>query len=115
MPTTIIEDAVNLNKQNFIDSNSRYQNSGLIYWGQQKYLTFKTYKRKKYTLSNQDKFWVIPTGLDYRPDIVSLKAYGTVGYWWVLLEANGMLSIMEFVGGKNIIIPSPYLLGGDST
>jgi hypothetical protein len=32
----------------------------------------------------------IPAGLENRPDLLSHAAYGTAGYWWLILLANNV-------------------------
>lgn len=95
----------NLNPKNFIDATSRYNGLRIFYYGDQKFITFETYKRNNISSSNSDRFYVITKGTEYRPDLVAKRAYGNVGYWWKILEANGMMDIWEFVAGTNIVIP----------
>jgi len=96
----------NLQHSNFVDGASRYNKSKIIYYGDRRFVTFETYKRVNYQISSQDKFYLVTKGTEYRPDLVSIKAYGTVSYWWKLLEANGMKDIWEFKAGANIVIPT---------
>ena len=69
------------------------------------YLTFTTYKRTPIPESSSDKYGVIPSGHEYRPDKVSQAAYGVPDYWWLILEANNMQDIYDFKAGTNIRIP----------
>jgi hypothetical protein len=103
MPNNI--EIANINYRSLIDPASRYNKSSIIYYGDKKFITFETYKRDSYSVSANDKFYVITKITEYRPDLVSKKAYGTVSYWWKLLEANGMMDIMQFKAGTNIVIP----------
>ena len=68
-------------------------------------MTFTTYNRKQYTPSAQDKYAVIPPGMEYRPDKVSQQSYGVPDFWYRIMEANNMSDIMEFKAGTNILIP----------
>ena len=89
-----------------IDATSRYNQSAIIYYGDQRFITFETYKRKQYKPSAGDKFYVITKGTEYRPDLVSNRAYGTVGYWWKIMEVNNIFDIYDFKAGTTIVIPS---------
>lgn len=97
-----------LNKGSFIDSESRYNSSDLIYWGDKRLITFKSYKRTKYIPGPDDKFYIISKGTEYRPDLVSFRSYSTVSLWWKIMEVNGMKDIMEFAAGTTIIIPNSF-------
>lgn len=99
-----IEDT-NINAKQFVPPSSRYSESKVIYYTEKKLLTFKTYKKTETPLSSKDKYAVITPGVEFRPDLVSQKAYGTVDFWWKILEANGMKDIWEFKSGLNIRIP----------
>lgn len=101
-----IEVAVGLNKRNFIDQDSRYNASTLLYYGEKRFITFETYKRKKTETTDNDRYYVITKGTEYRPDLVSLRAYANVSLWWKILEANGMKDIWDFKAGTNIVIPA---------
>ena len=48
---------------------------------------------------------VIPSGMEFRPDLVSKEKYGVPDFWWKILEANKMKDIFEFRAGKTIILP----------
>ena len=95
----------NINPRQFVPPSSRYAESKVIYYTEKKLLTFNTYKKTKIPLSPTDKYAVITPGVEYRPDLVSQKAYGTVDFWWKILEANDMKDIWEFKSGLNIRIP----------
>jgi hypothetical protein len=90
---------------NLVTKSSRYVDSDVIYYGPLNKLTFTIYKRTNTPQSNQDMFMIIGAGTEYRPDLVSKKMYGTVDFWWKILEANGMKDIMEFKSGTNIRLP----------
>ena len=67
--------------------------------------SWKSYKQNilenaKYKLST------IPDGMENRPDLISLAAYGTVNLWWVICEANDIFDPhTQLVAGKQIKIP----------
>jgi hypothetical protein len=90
---------------NFVTKVSRYASSKVLYYSDEKILTFETYKRRNYSKSSRDKVAVIPPGMEYRPDLVSKERYGLPDFWWKIMEANGIKDIMEFKAGKTIILP----------
>lgn len=48
----------------------------------------------------------IPKELENRPDLISLLAYGTSGYWWLIVLFNGILDpFTELTVNKEIKIP----------
>lgn len=98
----------NIDSRRFVPPSSRYLESQILYYTENNLLTFETYKRKDIARSNKDKYAVISPGVEYRPDLVSNQAYGTVDFWWKILEANGMKDIWEFKAGTNIRIPDAF-------
>jgi hypothetical protein len=94
-----------LRAADFVTRASRYASSRVIYYSDEKILTFETYKRKKYEESKNDQVAVIPPGMEYRPDLVSKEKYGVPDFWWKILEANKIKDIAEFRAGKTIILP----------
>ena len=56
-------------------------------------------------MSSGDQLTVIPNGMEYRPDLMSIQRYGTTDFWWRIMEVNKMKDIMEFKAGKTIILP----------
>ena len=98
----------NINSQQFVSPTSRYADGKVVYYTENKLLTFSTYKKKEIPLSNQDKYAMVSPGVEYRPDLVSQQAYGTVDLWWKILEANGLKDVWEFKSGLNIRIPNSF-------
>lgn len=96
----------NLNNSSFVDSTSRYFNSTIIYYGINQLVTFVTYVREPIPTTPQDKYYVVTKGTEYRPDLVANQAYGVPSFWWKIMEANGMMDILEFKAGANIRIPN---------
>jgi hypothetical protein len=90
----------------FVSQTSRYIKSKVLYYGPNNILTFATYKRGTYPSNPKDRFMVISKTREYRPDLVSFEQYGTVSFWWKIMEANGMKDILEFSAGTNIRLPS---------
>jgi len=104
-----IEYAAQLTPQIFVTPTSRYNNSKVLYYGDDKKITFTTYKKREIVQSEDDKFLVIPETYAYRPDLVSYKIYATPDYWWKIMEYNSISDIADFVGGRTIRIPSNYV------
>lgn len=96
----------NIRPTRFVTPTSRYVNSKVIYYTERKLISFNTYKKADIPITNNDKYMVITKGLEYRPDLVSNRAYGFPDLWWKILEANGMKDIYEFKAGENIRIPN---------
>lgn len=94
-----------INPQNIVTPTSRYSNSKVIYYSDEKILTFETYKKPKFTVSKNDQVAVIPISMQYRPDLVSVEKYGTVDFWWKIMEVNNIKDIFDFVAGRTIILP----------
>ena len=87
-------------------SGSRYQSSRVIYYGEQRFLTFEIYVRQTRKLTGQENVMVITKGVEYRPDLVSHDYYGFPDNWWKIMEVNKLKDIMEFKAGLTIILPS---------
>lgn len=95
----------NIRNSQFVTASSRYINSKVIYYTENKILTFNTYKRRLIEPSARDKNFYVKPEFEYRPDLVSYRAYGTVDFWWKIMEANEIKDIFDFKTGLNIIIP----------
>jgi hypothetical protein len=91
--------------QSIMSPVSRYRNQNVIYYGEQKFLTFDTYLRTPYVASGDEKVMVISKGVEFRPDLVSQSYYGFPDNWWRIMEANGMSDIIEFRAGRTILLP----------
>ena len=89
-----------------VASGSRYQNSRMIYYGEQRLLTLETYMRQIYELTGKESVMVITKGVEYRPDLVSYDYYGFPDNWWKIMEVNKLKDIMEFKAGLTIMLPS---------
>lgn len=90
----------------FVNSTSRYADSVTVYYGSQKLLTYKTYKRISTTSSPDDRYTVISAGWEFRPDLVSQSIYGIPDFWYKIMEVNNITDIMDFTSGRTIKIPS---------
>lgn len=104
---TLIKDAPNIQKNDIIDSVSRYQKSRVIYYGDLPKTTFEIYKRILVTGdSTLDKVALVTPGWEYRPDLVSFDFYGVPDFWWKIMEANKINDILDFKSGLTIKLPS---------
>jgi hypothetical protein len=95
----------NISANKFVNISSRYIDSNVLYYSELKKITFNTYKKKNLSPSAKDRYYVITSGTEYRPDLVSLNAYGTVDFWWKIMESNGIKDVFDFKAGLNIRIP----------
>jgi hypothetical protein len=89
----------------FVNYLSRYSLSKVLYYGDNKKVTFTTYKRKPIEPSSYDKFIKLNSSNEYRPDSVSQQAYGFPDYWWKIMQFNGIKDIKDFKAGMTIRIP----------
>lgn len=99
-----IETAV-VQAKDLVAVGSRYRQSDVLHYGEQRFLTFATYKRSTYTQVGTEKVLLINKGVEFRPDLVSFDIYGFPDAWWKILEANGMKDVFEFKAGRTIILP----------
>jgi hypothetical protein len=95
----------NIEPTRFVSTTSRYANSRVLYYSEENILTFETYKKNKYNITKDDKVSVIPQSMQYRPDLVSIERYGTVDFWWKIMEVNNISDILDFKAGKTIVLP----------
>jgi hypothetical protein len=98
-------EASNIDSKRFVTFTSRYSGSDVYYYTENKLLTFGTYKKTNIPLSNRDKYYVVTSSTEFRPDLVSLAAYGTVDFWWKIMESNNIKDIYQFRSGLNIRLP----------
>ena len=89
----------------FVTATSRYSSSRVLKYSEQKITTFETYRRKPFVMSSADQLAVIPNGMEYMPDLMSLERYGTVDFWWRIMEVNSIKDVMDFRAGSTIILP----------
>ncbi len=94
----------------FVIPSSRYIDSQVYYYSDERIITFETYKRKPIEDNPSDQYTVIPASREYRPDLMAFAAYGDVGFWWKIMEANNMKDVLEFKTGVNIRIPGNIFL-----
>jgi hypothetical protein len=95
-----------ISSKRFVPVTSRYADSTVIYYTENKLLTFPSYKKNKTMFRKEDKYYVVTAGTEYRPDLVSNIAYGTVDFWWKIMEANNIKDVFDFKSGLNIRIPN---------
>lgn len=95
----------NIQPSTFVTRVSRYSSSKVLYYSDERILTFETYKRKNYKGQSTDKVAVIPAGMEYRPDLVSKERYGVPDFWWKIMEVNNIKDIIDFKAGRTIVLP----------
>jgi hypothetical protein len=100
-----IEESKTATASKYVNALSRYQDSKVYVYGDEKKLTFEVYKRRTYPVTTYDKYAVIPEGFAYRPDLVSVQVYGYPDSWWLIMEINGIYDIKDFVAGKTSRLP----------
>lgn len=100
-----------IDAKRFVPVTSRYSDTPVIYYTEKNLLTFTIYKKKQTPINQKDKYYVITAGTEYRPDLVSQKAYGTVDFWWKIMEANDIKDVFDFKAGLNIRIPDAVFGG----
>ena len=105
MANKVVFTSINPVRANMVTATSRYANSDVLYYGEENKITFSTYK-KQTSENPKDKVMVIPGGMQYRPDLVSRMAYGTVDFWWKIMELNDINDVYNFTAGKTIRIPA---------
>lgn len=101
-----IEEIDILTSTDFVPQTSRYVDSTVIHYGEEKKITFKTFKRTEVPFSSQDRFIFLDKRFEYRPDIVSNLAYGIPDFWWRILEANKIDDIFDFKAGLTVRVPN---------
>ena len=99
----------NINAKRFVNTSSRYTESKVLYYTENKLLTFNLYRKTAIDRSSSDKYYVVTPGTEYRPDLISRMAYGTVDFWWRIMEANNIKDIYDLKTGLNIRIPEAAL------
>jgi len=102
---TIPIEYTNISPRTLVAGGSRYMNQNVIYYGENKFVTFDTYIRKEIVRTGDEQVMMITKGIEYRPDLVSYDVYGFPDAWWRILEANQMKDIWDFVAGKTIFLP----------
>lgn len=105
---TVPIEQTDIRTENIVDPNSRYNGRPIIYYGEQRYLTFETYLRRPYVPNGQEKVMLITKGVEYRPDLVSYDVYGIPDFWWRILEVNNMHDIWDFKTGVTIQLPNLF-------
>jgi hypothetical protein len=102
----VIEYSTSLLPNDYVVTTSRYINSQVLFYGSQKKITFNIYQRRTIPVSADDRYVYINAGYEYRPDLVSYKAYGIPDYWWLILQANNINDVFYFKNGITVRIPS---------
>jgi len=102
-------ETANMPSDRFVNALSRYTNSEVVYYTMngRRVLSFATYRKQVSNEAGEDDLYmVVPPGMEYRPDLISSRVYGTPDFWWKILEANNIKDVFEFKTGRNIRLPS---------
>lgn len=99
-----------INPRQFVPVTSRYADASVIYYTENKLLTFKTYVKTPIQPNQKDKFLVITKHYEYRPDLVSFDVYGTPDFWWKIMEVNNIKDIFDFTAGQTIRLPDSVFI-----
>lgn len=98
----------NVSINRFTTASSRYRKSNLIYYTDNKYITFTTYKKQENQSTENLRYMVITSNFEYRPDLVSHAVYGASDFWWRIMEFNNIKDIFDFKAGLNLTIPENF-------
>jgi len=101
-------EVANILAKKMVPSGSRYEDNKVIYYGEDKYITFPIYRRQDIKSGDRDKYTVINKSTEYRPDLVSQDFYGTSIFWWKIMEINNIRDIWDFKAGLSILVPESY-------
>jgi len=105
---TIPIQETNIRADKIVTGSSRYATSKVIYYGEERIITFDTYIRKTYIPSGKEKIMKLSKGVEYRPDLVSYDFYGSVDYWWKIMEVNKIKDVYDFKAGLTIFLPNLF-------
>ena len=95
-----------ISASDILGSTSRYADFNIILLGDEHIQTLPTYERtRSYPKSEEDKYYQITMGTQFRPDLVALECYGDPVLWWVIAEANNLFDIEDWIAGKTLRIP----------
>lgn len=102
---TVPIEVANVRSENIVSELSRYRKKRIIYWGEQRKLTFETYVRKPYVPNGTERVMLITPGLEYRPDLMAYDVYGTPDVWWRIMEINALFDVWDFKAGLTVMLP----------
>lgn len=85
--------------------NSRYLDSIVYYYGEDKKIAYETYKRKDIPETSTDRYLILNFAYQWRPDRLAHAAYGNKNLWWKIMEANNIHDIYDFKAGLQIRLP----------
>ncbi len=106
--TVKIEESKTL-ARDVVSGLSRYATSDIILWSEKRLMAFALYNRGEgYERNGNEKVMVISPGVEYRPDLVAYDFYGSVDFWWAIMEANKIYDIWDFKSGKTIFLPNTF-------
>lgn len=86
-------------------SRSKFFNKNIINGVNECELSFS--KFGDFVWPNKFKNYKIIDGDLKRPDMISLRNYGRINYWWIIMKVNGILDIQnDLYVGMNLKIPN---------
>lgn len=86
-----------LNRTNFLETASST-------YGKEKVLTSNDFE--KYRFIHPMKYYRVTRDDTGRPDLISLKLYGTIDFWWMLMKYNGVDDVWnELYPGQMLKVP----------
>jgi len=94
--------------KSLVSNTSRYLNSNVLLYGDNKVMTFETYKKQPIQENQDDRYAIVTAGEEFRPDRTSFRAYNTPDYWWRIMEANNIKDVFDYKSGLNIRLPTPF-------
>ena len=100
-----LNEPAKITPRRFVPVTSRYAQAEVLYYTENKFVTFGTYKKNEYKPGKKDKFMVVTKQYEYRPDLVSFDVYSTPDFWWKIMEANSIKDVFDFKAGINIRLP----------
>jgi hypothetical protein len=106
---TVPLEFANIRVETLVRGFSRYKESEVLYWGNQRRIAFGTYLRKPYTPTGKERVMLVTPGLEYRPDLVAYDVYGFPDGWWKIMEVNKIYDIWDFKAGITIMLPDSLL------
>jgi len=97
-----------IKSRKFVPISSRYYDSPVLYYTEKKLLTYPLYRKTPINKDKRDKFTIITSGHEFRPDLTSYEFYGTPDFWYKLMEANNIKDVFDYRTGLSIRIPGAF-------
>ena len=90
------------------NGKSRYQQTPVIQNSTTGFSTLQIYRQQpdSYSIEDNSRMYEVGPASAFRPDRISAEAYGSVEYWWMILEANNISGIDELKPGLTLRVPN---------